>query len=257
MDTVHIRSIVITRSYCLVWLSGPVEFYCIWLPCHVQTFCNDSSWIKLNIISSITSLLGVSQLLSSSLKLFIESYVFYIIFLILPFMAPWYYFRYVIFFHFLYALVTAWNLYQPNYYHGTTCQATPASPATASSLRWLRETWRPTLRLAPESAVSRPHNLVTSRGERLVSDDGLFWSVVQQPIWSVCQFLIGKPIYELLNPEDFLASKAAEAKKQAAGWRKGKQECNKQSWMNMSIHIWLLCRWAVYTYIYIYRRTCM
>jgi len=41
--------------------------------------------------------------------------------------------------------------------------------------------------------------------------------------------LIGKPIYESLNPEDFLACKAAEAKKQAAGWRKGKQGSNKQA----------------------------
>ena len=44
------------------------------------------------------------------------------------------------------------------WHHPTTCQASPASSATASSLRWLRETWRPTLRLAPESAVSRPCN---------------------------------------------------------------------------------------------------
>ena len=75
-DTVHIWSMVITPSYYLLLLSGPVEFYCIWLPCHVQTFCTDSSWIKLNIISSITSLLGGSQLLSSSLKLFVESCLF-------------------------------------------------------------------------------------------------------------------------------------------------------------------------------------
>ncbi len=74
IDTVHIRSIVITRSFSIVLLSGPVEFYCVWLPCHVQTFCNDSSSIKLNITSSITSLLGVSQWLSSILRLFVESF---------------------------------------------------------------------------------------------------------------------------------------------------------------------------------------
>lgn len=29
IDTVHIRSIVITRSFSIVLLSGPVEFYCV------------------------------------------------------------------------------------------------------------------------------------------------------------------------------------------------------------------------------------
>lgn len=150
----------------------------------------------------------------------------------------------------------------PKYHHPlllgptTTCQATPAAPATASSLRWLRETWRPTLRLAPESAVSRPRNSDQPGG-----GVGVRWWPFFIGCWAAN--LIYFPIfdwktmenpsnYESLNPEDFLASKAAEAKKQAAGWRKGKQECNKQSWKNMSIHIWLLCRWAVYIYIYIY-----
>lgn len=45
----------------------------------------------------------------------------------------------------------------------TTCQASAASQ-TASSLRWLRETWRPPLRLAPESAVSRSPKPAGKRG---------------------------------------------------------------------------------------------
>ena len=129
------------------------------------------------------------------------------------------------------------------------CKASPTE--TASSLRWLRESWRPTLCLAPESAVSRTKNNKQNKNSRLWTASRkwprgrgqirrLFGSRLSSLFADFWLENHGKP----KSPKGFLASKAAEAKKQAGGWRKGKEEYIK------------LSSAAVYIYICIHIRVC-